>query len=104
MSDTRSSMLATLADIRSNPSTPNRERAVARIESAQPRMDDYDAGKASGGLHVRAISIYEREHLMSVENDASRGQGARDRASRLLDQADDLREGDLPFIRQTYRS
>ncbi|MCO8146669.1 hypothetical protein NHN26_15745 [Rhodovulum tesquicola] len=49
MSDRRSRILATLADIRSKPSTPGGQAAIARIEAGLAKMDAYAARAPRGG-------------------------------------------------------
>jgi len=99
VSDRRTSMMATLADIRSKPATPGRIAAAARIEAGLARMAEYAANVLQGGYKARELTVYDREFLMKVAEDESRSQAERDRANRILI-GSALTTGDAEFIRR----
>lgn len=99
MSDRRASMMATLADIRSKPSTPGRAAAAARIEAGLARMSEFAANAPRGGRKARDITMYDREFLMKVAGDNGRSQEERDRANAILG-GSELTSGDAEFIRR----
>ena len=102
MSDsTRASMTATLAEICAKPSTPGREKAKANIEAALARMSDHAARAPKGGPVARAMTIHDREFLMTIADNATRSDGERDRAKAILDGDGDLRHGDVEFLKRT---
>lgn len=91
-------MMATLNEICSKPSTPGREKAKANIISALARMSDYAASAPKGGPVIRLMTIYDRENLLTIADDASRGEEERNRACAILEGDGLLRSGDLEFL------
>lgn len=97
MSNRRASMMATLADIRSKPSTPGRAAAASRIEAGLARMSEFAAAAPRDGRKARDITVYDREFLMKVAEDSDRSQEERNRANSILD-GSELTTGDAEFI------
>ena len=98
MSQIRASMISNLADIRSKPATPGRQRAIANIESAMSRMSDFAAQAPRGGGRHRTITFHDREKLMKITDDPIRSQKERDRALSILEGNGDLTNGDAEFL------
>jgi hypothetical protein len=106
MSDKRASMVATLNDIRSKPSTPRRDAAAARLEEGIAKIDAYEAKKAayaarngSGGKRARYITPYDRLELNKIVDDRKTSPDNRDRAKKILD-GHSLTEKDVEFLRR----
>lgn len=98
MNDRRASMMATLADILSKPSTPNRVAAAARIRDGLARMSEFAAQAPRGGGRARTMTFHDREHLMRIADDQGRSGKERDRAKAILDGNGDLSKGDVQFL------
>lgn len=98
MPDTRASMMATLAEIRSKPSTPGRVAAIGRIEGALARMSEFAANAPRGGARARTMTIHDRENLMRIADDHSRSEKERQRAKDILKGNGDISVGDAQFI------
>lgn len=98
MPDTRASMLATLAEIRSKPSTPGRVAAIGRIQDGLAKMSDYAANTPKGGGRARAMKFHDRERLMGIADDSSRSEKERQRAKDILKGNGDISVGDAQFI------
>lgn len=94
----RASMLATLADIRSKPSTARRQASIARIEAGLARMAEYALRAPRGGGRQRTMTIHDRERLMAIADDGNRTEGERDRALSILDGNGDITKGDARFL------
>lgn len=98
MPDTRASMMATLAEIRSKPSTPGRVAAIGRIQDGLAKMSDYAASAPKGGGRARTMTFYDREQLMGIADDRSRSEKERLRAKDILKGNGDISVGDALFI------
>lgn len=94
----RASMMATLADIRSKPSTPPRREAIVNIEAGLARMAEYANRAPRGGGRQRAMTTRDHEQLMGIADDQSRTQEERDRAVSILDGNGDITKGDALFL------
>lgn len=94
----RASMVATLADIRSKPSTPARRAAITTIETGLARQADYALRAPRGGGRQRTMTVHDRERLMGMVDDPNRTQGERDRAMSILDGNGDITKGDAQFL------
>ena len=93
MSDTRASMLATLADINSKPTTPARQKAAANIAAALAKMDQPKPTRPG-----RERTFHDRERLMKIADDGKRSDTDRQRAKAILDGGDMLSESDMRFL------
>jgi hypothetical protein len=91
-------MMATLADIRSKPSTPNRVAAAANIERGIANIAEAIARIPRGGERVRNMTFHDKECLMLIADDSSRPEAERDRAKYILAGNGDITRFDALFI------
>lgn len=98
MTDRRASMMATLADIRSKPSTSNRVAAAANIERGIANIAEAIARIPRGGEKVRNMTFHDKECLMHIADDPSRSDAERDRAQYILNGNGDITKFDALFL------
>lgn len=98
MTDRRASMMVTLADIRSKPSTPNRAAAAANLEQAIANISESIARIPRDGEKVRSMTFHDKECLMHIADDPTRSDAERERAQHILDGNGDITKFDALFL------
>lgn len=92
-------MIAKLAEISAKPSTPGREKAKANIKAALAKEFDHAAKAPKGRSVARALTVYDREQLMTLADSSRHNAQVRQWARKVLGGNGEISKQDARLLR-----